>query len=123
MLFRSTSAWNFIIDELIKRGYTPLQFGLSKNPTSLEKTVKILDIPLRILAACYYHIGNLIALDSGDHHLMLSVGGKVNILHPPSGPLYNTTNWHYTEDLWKGELCRAKYYLFDKYKDILNNYL
>lgn len=106
---------------LYSKKYTLLQFGLSSNFyrdgysnfTPLPNTIPILDLSLSKLAACYRVIGKYIGGDTGDYHLMLSVGGKTNVLIPDHHvDWYNYNTLLYFDDLWIDELPRAKYVNF-----------
>lgn len=92
--------------------HTVLQFGLSKNITNLDKSIKILDLPLRMLAAYYSVIGKYFGIDTGDYHLMLAVGGSCEVICPTSSGHYSHDCWHYTENLWKDEPRRVKYNIY-----------
>lgn len=119
----------YLCDQAAKR-YTPLQFGLSPNYygqgisnfTKLNGTVEIRGLPLRQLAACYHVCGKYIGGDTGDYHLMLSVGGKAMVSIPHECRGYQYRRLLYTEELWKGEPVRVKYFLHrsNKVADLLD---
>lgn len=96
-----------------KEGYTILQFGRKEDDrfTPLDNTIKIRGLNIRQLAACYALIGQIISSDTGDYHLMLSVGGKALVLVPPESKElgYVYKELHYTPELFKGETVRARY--------------
>lgn len=105
--------WNTIIEEISKTR-TIIQFGLSQNFTNFENTVVCKDLDIRKTAALYSIVKEYFGVDTGDMHLMLSVGGTVNVLVPRSNNEYNHECWHYKSP-------KAKYILFENYKNILNN--
>jgi hypothetical protein len=103
-------------DHLLKRTKISFcQFGISDNCTFLGGQTK-LDIPLDVLAAIYHRSGKYIGVDTGDSHLMLAVGGKCIILHPPNGKSYQPNSWHYESD-------RVRYINFKDWEMIDENYV
>jgi hypothetical protein len=117
------------LTDLYSKKYTLLQFGLSSNFyrngysnfTQLNNTIPILDLPLSKLAACYKVIGRYIGGDTGDYHLMLSVGGKANVLIPDHNIYYyNYNTLLYFDDLWLDEIPRVKYVNFRNWKSLEN---
>jgi hypothetical protein len=58
--------------------------------------IDLVDIPIRLVAACYYHIGKYVGCDTGNYHLMLSVGGKCDVLIPEHGE----NNYYYPIHLY-----------------------
>lgn len=71
---------------------TFLSFGVSAQHSAKPYQVSILknvvvldDLPLRIVAACYYWIRRYVGVDTGNYHLMLSVGGRCDVWVPPVG--------------------------------------
>lgn len=100
-----------VVDALSEE-YTVLQFSLSSNLSKYENVTPILDLPLRKLAAYYHVIGKYAGVDTGDYHLMLSVGGVCEVICPQSSGHYQHSSWHYTPELWRSDPCRAKYHIF-----------
>ena len=122
-----------LLEEYSKK-YTLLHFGLSKNFikksygnecnnfSELPNCINILDLNLSKLAACYSLIGKYLGGDTGDYHLMLSVGGKCNVLIPEHHYLgYNYNSLLYFNSLWKNEKPRVKYTRFSQFADSLKN--
>jgi len=79
-----------------------LNFGLSKNHVKhnfANLTVPgihtFFDLPIREQAAIYHVVGRYIGPDTGDYHMMLSVGGKCDVLVPTSSPGYSYQYFHY----------------------------
>jgi len=91
---------------------TVIQFGVSKNLTRFENVVQMPDLKLRDLAAYYQVIGKYFGIDTGDYHLMLSVGGACDVYCPPSGHGYDHAMWHYSKEFWKNEDCRVLYTVY-----------
>jgi hypothetical protein len=102
-----------VANDYLKQGFELLQFGRKEDDrfTPLENTKKIRGLTIRQLAACYSVIGNILTGDTGDYHLMLSVGGSAVVLCPlesvPMGYLYHEL--HYKPALWKDEKVRVQY--------------
>lgn len=123
--------WEKILFKL-KDKYNLLQFGLSHKTTKLPYTKPILDLDIGTLSACYFIIKKYVGVDTGDYHLMLSVGGKCCVFSPANNEggihTYRTWQWHYKPEWFEmeGEKNRANYFHknFD-YKDLktLNNYI
>jgi hypothetical protein len=63
------------------------------------------------LAACYALVGQICCCDTGDYHLMLSVGGKVLLTSPDESEKlgYIYSELHYQPNLWKNEEIRVRY--------------
>lgn len=107
----------FVVDYLNSIGHTVLQFGRNDHPnfpncfTPLNNTIPIRGLSVRELASCYHSIGKYVGGDTGDYHLMLSVGGKCIVFVPPNnknlGFSYNEL--FYKDYLWKDEAVRVKY--------------
>jgi hypothetical protein len=108
-----------IIDKLINDKYTPLQFGRIEDDkfTKLSKAVPIRGLSLRETAACYYIINKYIGGDTGDYHLMLSVGGNANVLIPNEsinlGYIYN--DLLYKPENFENSVNRVKYINYNLY--------
>lgn len=110
-----------IITILKERDYTILKFGTKKTQTNIynnyedfDGVVSVPDLNLRQLAACYHVIGTYVGTDTGDHHLMLAVGGNCRVFVPPSAWHYNHKRILYFPDAWKDEPVREIYSLFDR---------
>lgn len=71
------------------------------------------DYKIRKLAALYSVIGRYIGPDTGDMHLMLAVGGKVDVLVPKSAWHYDHNHFHYRDIDFVDELPRARYHHWD----------
>jgi hypothetical protein len=114
-----------IIDALKTAGHTILKFGaktihtnIYNNHEDFEDVVSIPDLTIRQLAACYHVIGKYIGTDTGDHHLMLAVGGECRLFIPPSSWNYDHKRTLYlkseTYDPWKGEPVREIYSVYPR---------
>lgn len=105
---------NYLVENLIKKGFTPINLGLSQNTSQINGVLNILDLNIREVAACHYVVGKYIGTESGPPHLMLAVGGKILVYHPdPDDISYPSWKYHFTEEYWTGEMCRAKYVNFN----------
>ncbi len=109
-----------IIKNLKSQGRTILRFGVKKNMSNIYQNYEviddIIDIPdlsIRQAASCYRAIGEYIGADTGDHHLMLAVGGKCMTLVPPSCWHYNHNRHLYFGYAWKDEPVREFYAVFE----------
>lgn len=90
--------------------HTFLSFGLTlkhligsnENISKLRNVVMLDDLPIRIVAACYYWIGRYVGVDTGNYHLMLAVGGKCDVFEPPPENRYNykAENSFYPVNAW-----------------------
>lgn len=114
-----------IIDALKGAGHTILKFGtktiqtnIYKNHEDFDDVVSLPDLSIRQLAACYKVIGRYIGTDSGDHHLMLAVGGECRVFVPPSTAFYQHSRTLYLQsehyDAWRGEPVREIYSIFNR---------
>jgi hypothetical protein len=110
-----------IIDTLNSKKYTILKFGtkntqknIYNNFEEFEGVVSIPDLSIRQLAACYHVIGRYIGTDTGDHHLMLAVGGECRLFIPPSTWHYNHHRILYFPYAWKDEPIREIYSVFNR---------
>lgn len=111
--YRMFNDWEWILKEY-RQQYNILQFGLPNKISRYVGVDRVFDnLTVRQLLAAYHVIGKYLGVDTGDKHAMLSVGGKCNVLVPPSAPWYLHAQWHYTNDLWKDESPRIKYIGFD----------
>ncbi len=88
-------------------GVTFLTTALSPNHpknnfdfTPLGGVFPLWDLPIRQMAAIYACVGRLISGDTGDMHLMLAVGGKVDCLVPDSNAEYPYEHFHYDDSCW-----------------------
>jgi hypothetical protein len=102
-----------LVNELKGNGHDILQFGLSDDSIPVEGCIQIYDLPIRKWASCYHVIGNYLGADTGDCHLMLSVGGYSNIFIPPNGFNFNYDRILYREEDFEGEPIRAKYFPYE----------
>lgn len=105
-----------------KRGWQVVQFGVEppQDPTRdnfipLDNTIQLRGLTVRQTAACYQLIGRMVTCDTGDHCLMLAVGGRISMIVPRENPYYRHYDVQYLPHLWKGEPVRARYHLFDDY--------
>lgn len=120
-----------IVNRLKELNYTVLQFGRNDHKdfpncyTPLNNAIHIRGLSLRQLAACYHVIGKFIGGDTGDYHLMLSVGGKSIDLIPPENPrlgfIYDELLYY--DFLWKNEKPRVKYICFNNIENINDDLL
>lgn len=83
--------WRPIIAELKKR-YTVLQFGLPDYPIVDGATRMPFD-SIERMAACYHLIGNYVGVNTGDHHLMIAVGGRAVVAE--ADPFREANCWSY----------------------------
>ena len=93
---------------------TVLQFGFSKNYRPVAGAIPILDLPIRQLIGCYSVIKEGVFCDSGDYHLMTSVGGRSKVFIPPSTWHYNHKRHLYLDYAWRGEKKRIEYFVFNR---------
>lgn len=109
-------------------GKTILQFGPEskyhdKDPFDpIPNAIHIRGLSVRQLAACYFLIGKMISGDTGDYHLMLSVGGKVGCLVPPHSDSFGYKHWDllYDSACWAGEQPRVIYALHQNWQYFKN---
>lgn len=108
-----------LVTDLRADGLTPIRFGTKATQTNIYDNHEVIlgvhdlpDLPLRQLAACYAVIGEYIGTDTGDHHLMLAVGGRCTTFVPPSIPIYEHGRSHYTVADWGGREPREHYVVF-----------
>lgn len=107
-----------------KAGFTIIQFGRNDDRffTPLEGVIQIRGASIRQLAAFYHIIGKGIFGDTGDYHLMLSVGGTSLTLVPDEskelGYIYDEL--HYKPELWKGQKIRCRYINFNTGEPVYN---
>jgi hypothetical protein len=114
---------NFLVNNILDLGFTPVNIGLSYNTKEISGVVNILDLDLRLTAACYHIIGKYTGTETGCPHLMLAVGGRILVYHPnPCDICYQTWKYHFTEEYWIDEPCRAKYENLSELKNIKNHF-
>jgi hypothetical protein len=98
---------------LYKNGYTPLQFGRKEinRFTPLKNAIHIRGLDIRELAACYHSISKIVSGDTGDYHLMLGVGGKASVFHPPHSEQmgYLFEDLHYKPENFENGVSRVDY--------------
>jgi hypothetical protein len=112
-------------------GYSVVQFGPAptfhdRDPFDpLEGTIQIRGLSVRQLAACYHVIGKWIGGDTGDVHLMLAVGGKAAMLHPPHSEAWGYLHWDllYDKVCWGEERPRVHYALHSQWHTLMNTRL
>lgn len=100
-----------LADEFAQK-YTILQLDRINKYTPLKQSVCIENLSIRQIAACYHVVGKMVGGDTGNYHLMMSVGGKALISIPE-----HSLQWGYDYDdllyfdyLWKDEKPRVKYF-------------
>ena len=109
----------FTVSELIKAGYTPVNLGLSSNTEEIDGVINILDLCIRETAICYALIGKYIGTESGTSNLMIAAGGKALIYHPDHCDIsYPAWKYHFTEEYWTDQKCRAKYVNFKEIQNL-----
>jgi hypothetical protein len=108
-----------IINGLKSEGKQLLRFGVKQKMSHIyqnyEEILDIIDVPdlsIRETAACYKAIGSYYGADTGDHHLMLSVGGSCHVFVPPSCWHYNHKKHLYFDYAWRNERVREVYTQF-----------
>lgn len=94
-----------ICTALKSSGYTPIQFGKIEESkfTPLKGAKYFRGLPVRMIAAIYNVVGKMFSGDTGDYHLMLSVGGKSITLHPNENASIGYEYWDLHYDLSKEE--------------------
>lgn len=96
---------------------TFINFGTSKDHAwgtpdrpRLRKVIYVDDWPLRMVAACYYHIGRYVGCDTGNYHLMLAVNGKCDVIIPEHGEGgYDWPLHLYPADAFQDGIARVNY--------------
>lgn len=101
---------------LIKFGVKKTQSHIYNNFEDFNGVLSVPDLTIRQVAACYSQIKQYIGTDTGDHHLMLSVGGTCKTFVPPSDWHYDHNRILYLPYAWKGEQIREVYSVFHKNK-------
>lgn len=113
---------NLVSKTLIKNNFTPVNLGISSNTDQIKRVINILDLDIRMTAACYKFIGKYIGTESGTSNLMIAAGGKAVIYHPDFDEvMYPGWHFHFTEEYWTDEKCRAKYFNFSEMGQIENH--
>lgn len=90
---RPPSFWAPIIGQLAQR-YTVLQFGRDDYEL-VPGAVRAPWLDLPDLAAIYSLILKYVGCDTGDHHLMLAVGGRAVVADPPATVGFDPRSWQY----------------------------
>lgn len=112
-----------IIGALKNAGHTVLSFGTKTIQTNIYNNhddfydimvTSLPDLSIRQLAACYKVIGKYVGTDSGDHHMMLAVGGECRLFIPPNAWHYQHNRILYFPYAWKDEPVREVYSVFPK---------
>lgn len=109
-----------VVKDLRAQGKTPLRFGTKRlfaiyaNHDEFDGVVNLPDMPLRQVAACYHVMGEYWGADTGDHHLMLAVGGVSHCFVPPDTWHYMHSRHLYLGDAWGTDEVRERYYQFPK---------
>jgi len=108
-----------IVDDLIRQGKTPMQFGLNDNffglgethLRPLKGTIQTKGLTVRQLASIYKAVGYYIGGDTGDYHLMLSVGGLAEVLIPEQSEQFGYIyyNLFYRPDMFGKDPIRVQY--------------
>lgn len=117
--------WQKIVDFLIEKGYTPVQFGTIDGVCPIEKVKFDIGLSLREMMACIHKIGRIITLDSGQHNLGIAAGAKVICLRPYNNSAlgYFGSNWHFDRDeYWINKERNVKYYYFDEIEKFISEY-
>lgn len=99
---------------ILRFGTKTIQSNIYSNYDEFENVINIPDLNLRQLAACYSVIGKYVGTDTGDHHLMLAVGGKTELFVAPSAWHYNHKRHLYFPYAWKDEPIREIYHVFER---------
>jgi len=82
-------------DYFANKNYDFIQFELSDNFLPYPNAIHFIDAPLEKQAAYYKAVKKYIGVDTGDLHLMLSLGGSVEAHVPQSTISYVHSDWHY----------------------------
>lgn len=107
-----------IIDDIVAKnpGIKFITFNLgSGHPKSSMRSPQIKDVfelvnaPIRAEASIYAAVGRYVGADTGGYHLMLSVGGKADVLCPAHSDVYSYWHTHYGDDCWLDEAVRVTY--------------
>lgn len=112
-----------LIERLHAQGLLPVRFGtrakqshIYANHEDVPGVLCVPDLTLRQLAACYAVIGRYCGSDTGDHHLMLAVGGSNHTWVPPSTWFYRHDQHLYGASAWAeaGEAPRETYSIYPR---------
>ena len=110
-----------LVKRLLDSGRKPVWFGtkdtqqhIYRNRFEIEGVISVPDLSVRQLAACYSVIGEYVGTDTGDHHLMLSVGGRCETWVPTSRWFYDHKKFLYDSKAWLAEEPRETYRVFEQ---------
>jgi hypothetical protein len=84
-----------LVNNLISKNHTVLQFGLSNNLTELQGTTPIIDVSVYDLICYYSAIKKFVGVDTGDAHLMIALGGSCDLIIPSNKIIRNPEWWNY----------------------------
>lgn len=90
---RPEQYWRPVIEEL-RRRFTVIQFGWDDYPL-LPGCMRLPFPTLEQMAALFHVIGVYVGVHTGDHHLMLAVGGRAVVAEPSPSPEFHAALWHY----------------------------
>lgn len=90
---RPHAFWKPVVAELAKR-FTVCQFGRQDYET-VTGARRMPFVDLETLAGCYSLIQNYVGVHTGDHHLMLAVGGRCVVAEPEPIPEFHNAYWSY----------------------------
>ena len=112
-----------IINELSKK-YTILHCGIKGRVFNFNNVIRIFDYlseenSIEAITGLYKLVGKYIGIDTGDAHLMLSVGGETKTLIPDRSPFYNGISSVFSDEEFKNEKIRAEYINFNNWQKIL----
>lgn len=111
-----------IIDRIVANNpqFKFVTFNLDNHPKKelksppIKGVYELFDFPIRAQASCYAAGGLYVGADTGDYHLMLSVGGKADVLCPAHSISYNWWTMQYGPDCWLNEKVRVNYHDFNR---------
>lgn len=118
----SRSVFPEIIDEIVAANPDVqfVAFNLGDNhpkkelrSAQIKGVFEMINLPIRAQASCYAAVGRYVGADTGDYHLMLSVGGKADVLCPAHSDTYDWWLAHYGDDCWLDEAVRVTYQSFE----------
>lgn len=110
----------------LSKTYTVLHFGLSNKMTCFDNVIRIEDLEITKLAACYKIIGKYFGIDTGDYWLTIATGGKAEVICPDTIPFYNHDEWHLKPEMWWAEPIRIRYVDFSlvpRYENQIDSFL
>lgn len=94
----SLDYWQPLIARLAQKFWVIL-FRYGENKPVIPGVSQVYDdFSVRQQAALFKLIGRYLGVDTGDHHLMLSVGGRNIVLVPDNQAQYSYEFWHYQSD-------------------------